>query len=251
MSFKASVLYNKKVGLANKDNPSNPMRLKCGLSNLATYSNFNQVSLKPKFDYDSMEILTKVDSLSKLIPKDMKIPYSFSVDDLNGERIYTKNGDLDCIREYDNEIVRDYIPEKTGKNVLQIIERDRTSGLLISKIERSINNSGVVKLNVTIYDDKINNKYTMLQIEDNSISNITEFYADGKKFRTLVCDVFTNKPLRYMEAKEDVNNEFVFTDAHLDTKGEVSEIKKVFADKEVCIKYSGMQKSIDVKRQIV
>ena len=54
-----------------------------------------------------------------------------------------------------------------------------------------------------------------------------------------------------MEAKEDANNEFVFTDAHLDSKAEVSEIKKVFPDKEVFIQYNGIQKIIDVKKKIL
>ena len=136
MSFKSSVLYNRKVEQANTENPANPLRLKANLSSLAALSSYNQVSIKPKFDYDSMEILTKVDALSKLIPQDMHIPYSFNSNEINGERIIGKDGNLACIREYDNEIVRDYIPSQNGEKIAQIIERNRHNGAIISKIEK-------------------------------------------------------------------------------------------------------------------
>ena len=226
MSFKASVSYNKKVEQANTESPANPLRLKANLSSLSALSSYNQISLRPKFDYDSMEILTKVDALSKLIPQDMEIPYSFNLNEINGERINAKDGHLACIREYDNETVRDYIPSKDGQKVAQIIERDRKN-------------------------DKINNKYTMFQIQNTNVSSITEFFANGKKFRTLTKDTYTNKPTRYMEAKETDDGEFVFTDAKLNSKGEVSEIKKVSSNKEVCIKYEGTQKIVDVKQKFL
>ena len=73
MNFKSSVLYNRKVEQANTKNPANPLRLKANLSSLAALSSYNQVTTKPKFDYDSMEILTKVDALSKLIPQELNI----------------------------------------------------------------------------------------------------------------------------------------------------------------------------------
>ena len=251
MSFKAIVSYNKKVELANHDNPSNPMRLKANLSSLAALSNYNQISIKPKFDYDSVEVLTKVNALSKLIPQNMHIPYSFKLADINGERIYNKDNQLACIREYDNEIVRDYIPSKKAGDVAQIIERDRSSGEVISKIERSQKEGSENKINITVYDDKLNDKYTMFQIEDGAVSSITEFSANGKNFRTLIRDTYNNKPQRYMEAKEDSEGEFIFTDAMLNSKCEVSEIKKVSANKETCIKYDGVQKIVDVKQKIL
>ncbi len=251
MSFKASVSYNKKVEQANTESPANPLRLKANLSSLSALSSYNQISLRPKFDYDSMEILTKVDALSKLIPRDIKIPYSFNLNEINGERIYTKDDYLACVREYDNDTVRDYIPSKDGQKVVQIIERDRKNGMVISKIEKSHKENSEEKINVTIYDDKINDKYTMFQIQNTNVSSITEFFANGKKFRTLTKDTYTNKPTRYMEAKETDNGEFVFTDAKLNSKGEVSEIKKVSSNKEVCIKYEGTQKIVDVKQKFL
>ena len=251
MSFKSSVSYNKKVELANQDNPPNPMRLKANLSSLAALSNYNQISIKPKFDYDSVEVLTKVDALSKLIPQNMHIPYSFKLADINGEQIYAKDNQLACIREYDNEIVRDYIPSKKAGDVAQIIERDRNSGEVISKIERSQKEGSENKINITVYDDKLNDKYTMFQIEDGAVSSITEFSANGKNFRKLIRDTYNNKPQRYMEAKEDSEGEFIFTDAMLNSKCEVSEIKKVSANKETCIKYDGVQKIVDVKQKIL
>ncbi len=250
MSFKSSVSYNKKVELANQDNPPNPLRLKAQLSSLSALSNYNQVSIKPKFDYDSVEILTKVDALSKLVPRDMQIPYSFKLADINGDRIYTKSNQLAYIREYDNEIVRDYVPSKDAGEITQILERDRSSGEIISKIERSQKKGEEGKVNITVFDDKLNNKYTMFQIEDGVVSSITEFSANGKKFRTLIIDTLNNKPQRYMEAKEDAEGEFIFTDAKLNSKSEVSEIKKVSADKETCIRYDGVQKIVDVKQKM-
>ena len=251
MSFKSSVLYNRKIEQANTENPANPLRLKANLSSLAAFSSYNQVSIKPKFDYDSMEILTKVDALSKLIPQDMHIPYSFNLNEINGERIVGKDGNLVSIREYDNEIIRDYIPSKDGEKISQIIERDRNNGAIISKIERIQKENSNDKINITVYDDKINDKYTMFQIENGNVAGITEFFADGKKFRTLLKDTLTNKPQRYMEAKEDENGDFVFTDAKLDSIGEVNEIKKVSPNKEVCIRYEGVQKIVDVKQKIL
>lgn len=249
MSFKSSVSYNRKVELANQEYPSNPMRLKANLSGLVALSNYSQVTVKPKFDYDSVEILTKVDALSKLIPQDMHIPYSFKLSDINGERIYDKENKLLCVREYENERVIDYIPSKTKDEVAQIVERDRISGEVISKIERAKKEDGETKINVTVYDDKINDKYIMFQLDGNSVLSITEFSANGKKFRTLIRDSFNNKPQRYMEAKEDSEGEFIFTDAKLNSAGEVVEIKKVSSEKETCIKYEGIQKIIEVKQK--
>ena len=249
MNFKSSVLYNRKIEQANTKNPANPLRLKANLSSLSAMSSYNQVSIKPKFDYDSMEILTKVDALSKLIPQDMHIPYSFNPIEINGERIFAKDGSLACIREYDNDIVRDYVPSKNEEKITQIIERDRQNGTVISKIEKTKKNNEEEKINVTVYDDKINDKYTMFQVENGSVASITEFYANGKKFRTLTKDTYTNKPQRYMEAREDEKGEFIFTDAKLNSKCEVIEIKNVSSNKEVCIKYEGTQKIIDVKQK--
>lgn len=250
MNFKSSVLYNRKVEQANTKNPANPLRLKANLSSLAALSSYNQVTTKPKFDYDSMEILTKVDALSKLIPQELNIPYSFNPNEINGERINSKDGKLLCIREYDNEIVRDYIPAKNGEKISQIIERDRQNGSIISKIEK-VQKENEEKINLTLYDEKINDKYIMYQITNGNIGSITEFSANGKKFRTLIKDVYTNKPQRYMEAKEDEQGEFVFTDAKLSSNLNISEIKKISSNKEVCIRYEGANKIVDVKNKFI
>ena len=71
--------------------------------------------------------------------------------------------------------------------------------------------------------------------------------ADKFKFNTDL----TNKPQRYMEAKEDEKGEFIFTDAKLNSSCEISEIKKVSSNKEVCIRYEGTQKIVDVKQKIL
>ena len=131
-----------------------------------------------------------------------------------------------------------------------IINPQNLNGSIISKIEK-VKKENEEKINLTVYDEKINDKYIMYQITHGNIGSITEFSANGKKFRTLIKDVYTNKPQRYMEAKEDEQGEFVFTDAKLSSNLNISEIKKISSNKEVCIRYEGVNKIVDVKNKFI
>ena len=242
ISFKASVAYNKEV--EKKESP-NPLRLKVSLSGLTSLSNYNQVLLRPKDDRDSAEIMEKVNTLNNMAPQKLDVFHSFKKDDINGERIYNEDGSIAYIREYENDVIRDYYTE--GDLISKIIERDKNTGAAIVQIEPQIKKDGSYKLNVTVFDEKINNKYTLFQVEeDGSVSSITEFSGKGNSFETLFRNPDTLIPLRYLEAEED-GKDFLLTDCKFSSDGKISEIKKVSGAKEMRILYEGNQKSISVK----
>ena len=248
--FRANVTYNKEVEKNLIGESPNPLRLKANLSSLSALSNYNQVLVKPKFDKDSMEVLTKIDELTKLTPNKLELPYGFELDTINGERIYDNNGKLLYIREYGNDIIRDYYPDDASSKIKSISERDKNSGALISKVEPLKRKDGSTKTNITIFDEKINNKYTIFHLEeDGTVNSITEFSGKGKDFRTLFKNPYNNTPVRYIEAKENDSGEFEFLDCRLNSNQEVTDIKKLSASKEVNIHYSGNQKIIDVKQR--
>lgn len=250
VKFKASVAYNKEVEKKSESSDlPNPLRLKINLSSLTALSNYNQVLLRPKYDSDAEEILDKVKTLSNLVPRKLSFPYSFNLDDVNGERVYDTNGQLLYIREYDNDTVKEYYPADKNK-IKFILERDKNSSAVLSKIEPVVKNDGSVKTAVTIFDEKINNKYTILNAEeDGSIVNITEVSSSGKGFRTLFKNPYTNLPVRYLEAKGQDNEEFSLLDCRFDGNGEIKDIKRISSAKEVDIHYDEDKKIIDVKNK--
>ena len=248
-TFKTNVAYNKKVEQNPEIQSPNPLRLKANLSSLTALSNYNQVLLKPKFDKDSAEILNRVGEMTNISPDKLKLPYSFKLDEINGERIYAKDGRLKVIREYETDTVRQYYPADDNIHAGKILEIDKNSGTIVSKIEPVIQPDGTIKTNIIVFDGKINNKYTMFQVEDNgTISSITEIFEKGKNFRTLFRNPETAIPERYIEALENKDGEFEVIDCRLNP--EVQEIKRTTAAKEVNIKYENNQKIIDVKRKI-
>ena len=250
ITFRANVEYNKKIEQNLINESTNPLRLKANLSSLSALSNYNQVLVKPKFDKDSMDILTSIDELKKLIPDKLELPYSFELDAINGERIYDTEGKLCYIREYGNDIIRDYYPSENGLKVAKIFEINKNTGALISKIEPAIRQDGSLKTNITIFDEKINNKYTIIQLgEDSNINSITEFSGKGKDFRTLFKNPYNGTPIRYIEAKENNGGEFEFLDCRLDSNQNITEIKKLSTTRETNINYSGNKKIIDVKQR--
>ncbi len=250
ITYRASVSYNKKVEQNLIDESPNPLRLRANLSSLSALSNYNQVLVKPKYDKDIMYVLTRIDELSKVMPGKFELPYSFSLDSINGERYYGTSGKLLYIREYGNDFIRDYYPAEDNAKIKTILERDKETGALISKIERGAREDGSIKTSVTIFDEKINNKYTIFQVEeDGTVSSATEFSGKGKNFRTLFKNPYNNGPARYIEARETDDGEFEFLDSKLDSDNQVVEIKRMSSEKEVNIRYSGAQKIIDVKQK--
>ena len=248
ITFRASVQYNKEVEQNLINESPNPLRLKANLSSLSALSNYNQVMVKPRYDKDIMYVLTRIDELNKVTPVKLEMPYSFDLNTLNGERIRDEEGNLLCIREYGNNFVREYYPGKDGNTIEKILEKDKDSGALISKVDRITKEDGSVRTAITVFDEKINNKYTIFQAEeDGTISSTTEFLGKGKNFRTLFRNPYNNQPVKYIEAKESDDGEFEYLDCKLDSNGQIAEIKRISSDKEVNIRYTGNQKIVDVK----
>ena len=230
ITFKTNVAYNKKVEQNPEIQSPNPLRLKANLSSLTALSNYNQVLLKPKFDKDSAEILNRVGEMTNISPDKLKL------DEINGERIYAKDGRLKVIREYETDTVRQYYPADDNIHAGKILEIDKNSGTIVSKIEPVIQPDGTIKTNIIVFDD------------NGTVSSITEIFEKGKNFRTLFRNPETAIPERYIEALENKDGEFEVIDCRLNP--EVQEIKRTTAAKEVNIKYENNQKIIDVKRKI-
>lgn len=248
ITFKTSVAYNKKIEQNLEEDSPNPLRLKVSLSNLAAVSNYNQVLLKPQFDQDSIEILNKIEELKKLIPQKLELPYSFATNEINGERFYNNDGSLYLIKEYENNSILEYYPDKTGEKIKTIIEKDKDSGKILSKIKTSDKNNE--RINIIIFDENFNNKYTMFQIESGgNISSITEIYGNGKNFQSLFINPQNQVPERYLETRENPDGDFEIIDCKMKS-GDIEEIIKTTPSKEVTIKYKDNQKIIDVKRKI-
>lgn len=248
ITFKANVAYNKEVEQNLQNESPNPLRLKANLSSLTALSNYNQVLLKPKTDNDSEKILKEVKFLNNIAPRYLELPHSYNINDINGEYIYKPDGSIACIREYSNDTVKDYYPAKDSKYIERIEILDKNSGDIMAKYSPIIEKDGSIKTNITIFDSKVNNKYTMFQAEeDGKISGITEFSGEGNSFRTLQRNPDTLRPIRYMEAQENVDGEFALTDSKFDNSGNISEIKTINGNREVLINYDGIHKSISVK----
>lgn len=239
ITFKASVEYNK---IAAQKESANPLCEKVDMNGVNALSNYNQVLLRPKYDKDAIEVLNKARDMNNLAPKKLEIPHSFNIDEVNGERVYKKDGTLAYIREYENEIIREYYPQNT--KIEKVIERNKKTGQIIAKIEPQEGRG----IKLTVFDDKINNKYTMFQLEeDGLISAITEFSGKGQSFRTLFRNPDTTMPVRYLEARDNDDGEFAVLDSRFDNSGRVLEIKKMTDAKQVKIEYEGDKKNISVK----
>lgn len=248
LAFKTSVANNKKIEEEiSQNNSPNPLRLKANLSSLAAISNYNQVLTKPKFDKDTASIKNKVSTMLKQTPSKLDLPYSFRTDEINGERVYDKEGILKFIKEYKNDTIIEYYPAENKEYIKTILEKNK-NGEIVSKIQRVLQNNKSFKTNIIIFDEKFNNKYTMFQVEeDGSINSITEIYNDSKNFRTLI---FKNyNPDRYIESKENNKGDFEITDCRFGINLEVKEIKQITPEKEVYITYSGNKKVIEVRRK--
>lgn len=234
-------------------NPSNPLAERLGRSNIAL-SDYSKSTQRPKFDSDIAEILEVVRVLNNLAPRQMPV-YNFNIDEINGERYYRPDGTLLLIREWDGDIIRDYYSsteEYDGNHVSRILEHDKHTGRLRAKIEPITRVSSRITTNITIFDEKINNKYTLMQLSDGGIvNNITEFTGKGKAFQTLFRNITNFKPARYLEGKENKNKDFEMVDCIFDSKGAIARIKRYTNKKEVCIDYTETTKNVSVKTKDV
>ena len=226
---------------------SNPLSDKA-INNASALSSYTQVIPKPKYDSDSAGLVEIVRVLNNLAPLSMPV-YCFDTELVNGERYYTPDGKLHLIREYDSDVFRDYyVSPKEPEKILLIREQDKRTGRLKVKIEQTQKTGTKLKTNITIFDEKINNKYTLMQLDETgTVLNITEFSGQGQSFRTLFRSAETLKPVRYLEGNDTKTNGFEMVDCIFDSSGNVARIKKYNNKKEINIEYSDNNKSTSVK----
>ena len=225
---------------------SNPLYAKKEILSTAL-SDYSQSIPRPKYDKDVSEIIEIVRILNYMAPYRMPV-YNFNIDEINGERFYRPDGTLLLVREYDTDIIRDYYANDDNCSVNRILEHDKLSGRLRAKIEPITRERSRLKTNITIFDEKINHKYTIMQLaEGGLVSNISEFSGKGKSFQTLFRNSDTMKPARYLEGKDNKEEGFEMLDCIFDSQGAVARIRKYTNKKEVNITYTEDKKNISIK----
>lgn len=233
---------------------SNPLSLKTNLTSLTTLADYSysQILTKQKFDKDTVAILNRVENLRKALPQKIEMPYCFITSEINGERIFDKNNNLYYIKEYRSDCIREYYPAQEDAGIIhKILERNKFSGEIISKIERKIKDDKSIKITVIIFDENINNKYIMFQVEENNtITSITEFFNNGREFKTLLINSKTLFPERYAESMEIKGKGFIVINCKLKSDSEIENIKINTNEKNIFIEYKNNKKIIDVRRKI-
>jgi len=229
---------------------SNPLSAKISNSDIAL-SDYSQSIPRQQYDKDITEIIEIVRILNNMAP--IRMPeYNFNIDEINGERYYRPDGTLLLVREYDSDVIRDYYAtledEDCEYTVSRILEHEKKSGRLRTKIEPITRKGSRLKTNITIFDLKINNKYIIIQLSEGGlVNNISEFTGKGKSFQTLFRNIDTLKPARYLEGKDNAENGFEMIDCIFDSDGHVARIKRFSNKKETCIEYTQDTKNITVK----
>lgn len=252
ITFRASVTYNRKVEQNSQETSPNPLRLKTNLASLSALSNYNQVLLKHKNDIDCLEIMSKVRTINSFAPQKINLPHSYNINEINGERLYDGENQLVCVKQEGAVSTKYFYPDKNAGDenlsVAYIEEFDKDSGKLLAKFEPSKRANGSIKTNMTVFDIKENNKYTVFLLEeDGLVKTITEFSKDGAVFKSLYRNPETLVPIRYLESTDANDEDFSLTDCRFNKNGEISEIREVTSQREVLIKYDGSSKSISVK----
>lgn len=211
-------------------------------------SSYTKDILRPKYDTDMQEILEAVRELNNLVPVSLS-EYCFKTDEINGERYYRPDGTLLLIREYDSDVIRDYyVSGEDNDLVAYIKEHDKNTGRLRVKVDPIIRGGDRKRTNVTIFDAKLNHKYTIIQISDGGIvNNVTEFSGVGKSFRTLFRSTVTYNPVRFLEGKDNKDRDFEMVDCLFDTEGRLARIRRYNNKREVNINYTDTKKSVSVK----
>ena len=248
--FKSSI-ENEKRTLKSGIQTSNPMAEKVNSDLLL--NDYTQTTPRQKYDQDIAEILEIVRILNNMVPTRMP-EYSFDIEEINGERYYRPDGTLLLIREYDSDLIRDYYAaekneeENNKYSVSRILEHDKNTGRLRTKIEPIIKKGSRLKSNVTIFDLKVNNKYIIIQLSEGGfVNNISEFTGKGKSFQTLFRNIDTLRPARYLEGKDDFEKGFEMIDCIFDLEGNIARIKRFIGNKEINIKYTKDTKNVSVK----
>ncbi|MBE7703769.1 MAG: hypothetical protein E7Z89_06955 [Cyanobacteria bacterium SIG28] len=229
---------------------SNPLKSKSA-NEASALENYTQELPRGKYDNDLIEIVEVVRILNNLAPLRMPV-YNFNADEINGESFYRPDGSLLLIREYDSDVIRDYYVAKEPKakdvTIDRVLEHDKVSGRLKAKIEPVIYRNSQLNTNITIYDWKINNKYTLFQLSVGGVINsFTEFFGKGKSFQTLFRNPETFKPARYLEGKDDLKGNFAMLDCVFDLDGKIARIKRYNSKRETTIEYTETKKIITVR----
>lgn len=248
--FKQDLSTEKIVNIGDFTSPtSNPLEAK--VSNNTNLTDYSQELPRPKYDKDSSEIIEIVRILNNMAPISMP-EYNFNLDEINGERYTKPDGTLLLVREYDSDVIRDYYvakdPIDKDHTIDRILEHDKKTGRLRTKIEPITRAGSRLKTNITIFDEKINNKYTIIQLsEDGIVNNITEFTGKGKSFQTLFRNIYNSKPARYLEGRDSKENGFEMIDCIFGDNGQIARIRRYNNKKEVSINYTDTTKNIRVK----
>lgn len=209
---------------------------------------------RPKYDDDTQQIIEIARILNNMAPISMP-EYNFNIDEINGERFYKPDGTLLFVRDFDNDVIRDYYYNPKSENpeysVDRILEHDKYTGRLKVKIEPITRSGSRIKTSIAIFDEKINRKYTIIQLSEGGlVNNISEFSGDGKSFQTLFRNIYTFKPVRYLEGKDNKEKGFEMIDCLFTESGEIARIKRYQNKQEVNVNYSDNQKTITVKKQL-
>ena len=249
MVDKSQNIKNKTHEIGDFSSPlSNPLLAKQDNYKRAL-SDYSQETPRPAYDKDVSDIIEVVRILNNMAPLNMP-EYNFNIEEINGEYYYKPDGTPLLIREYDSDVIRDYYvakePVSTKITIDRILEHDKKTGRLRSKIEPITRPGSRLKTNITIFDEKVNKKYTIIQLsEDGIVNNITEFSGKGKSFQTLFRNISTFKPARYLEGKESENG-FEMIDCIFDAEGKVARIKRFTNKREIQIDYTETKKNIRV-----
>ena len=251
-NFKASLRIDRRTIAEYLEQISNPINAQAEVGSIAL-SDYNQTIPRPKFDKDVSEIIEMSRILNNLAPIKIAIP-KLKVDETNGDRFYNDDGTLSFIREEENDIVRDYYPSESplesGVEFDANYEIDKNTGKILLKVEPNKRQGSRLKTNITFLNNKINDKYILVQLnEDNYVNNITEFSGNGKYFKTLFRDPHDYRPVRYMEGRDDENGNFEMIDCIFDKIGNVARIKRYTNNREVSISYTDDTKNISVKNR--
>lgn len=232
------------------DQASNPLRTEADNS-AKSLTDYSQTLPAEGYDKDIANIIEVVRILNNMAP--LRMPeYNFNIDEINGERFYKPDGDLLLVRDFDYDVIRDYYynPNYTDikYSISRILEHDKNTGRLKVKIEPITRPGSRLKTSIAIFDEKINRKYTIIQLSEGGIvNNISEFSGNGKSFQTLFRNIYTFKPVRYLEGKDNKDKGFEMVDCLFTDKGEIARIKRYNNKREVNINYSGNKKFVSIK----
>ena len=236
--------------LAEIEQLSNPMKsaVNTSANEITTYS---QIVEKPKYDNDIAQIIEVVRILNNVAPITMP-EYNFNIDEINGELYYKPDGTLLFIRDFDNDIIRDYYYNSDyidrNYSVARIMEHDKTTGRLRVKIEPIVRAGSRLKTSIAIFDEKISNKYVIIHLSEGGVvNNFSEFSGNGKSFKTLFRNIYNHKPVRFIEGKDNKAVGFEMVDCLFTESGNVARIKRYNSKQEINIDYTDNQKKITVK----